>query len=543
PVFGREKSRAHKRPSIFCGAIDVSDNIPTKKKAMEGLVPTVKSLSEIYNPEELDVQTKRWKRLVSSFESRYGHSPTFISRSPGRVNIIGEHIDYSLYPVLPMAISADTIIAASYTETDATSPIYRLELANLEDDKFPAKEIDVPVGGDVDINAKVHDWTNYFKSGLRGALDPLRKRKGDGWRPVSMKVLMHGTVPVGGGLSSSAAFTTASALAVMVANGEESVDKTELTELAIVSERAVGVNSGGMDQSASVFSTRGSALHVQFVPSLKPTLVSFPQTSPQLTFLIAQSYVTSEKQVTGPIHYNLRVAECSLAAAYLHAVVNPPGTSLPADSSPLGISLASFGATQTPANDLDALVRLVEEKLPKTEGYTREEISQVLGISVAELEERFMTKFPVRASHFKLRQRALHVFSEARRVQRFMDLLIAANAENAGPAPASLNEKLGALLNETQDSCRELYECSCPEIDLICSVARKAGAYGSRLTGAGWGGCTVHLVPADKVDNVKDSLRKEYYEAKGVKEGQDAMVVSKPGSGSSLVRVAGFEYR
>ena len=56
---------------------------------------------------------------------------------------------------------------------------------------------------------------------------------------------MDGTVPAGGGLSSSAAFTSTSALAVMIANGEETVDKTELTELAIVSERAVGVNSGG----------------------------------------------------------------------------------------------------------------------------------------------------------------------------------------------------------------------------------------------------------------------------------------------------------
>lgn len=60
---------------------------------------------------------------------------------------------------------------------------------------------------------------------------------------------MDGTVPAGGGLSSSAAFVSASALAVLYANEEKKVDKTQLTELAIVSERAVGVNSGGMDQS------------------------------------------------------------------------------------------------------------------------------------------------------------------------------------------------------------------------------------------------------------------------------------------------------
>jgi len=208
-------------------------------------VPTAKTLSNIYNPEDLPTQSKRWSTLLSTFQSRYGHTPDFITRSPGRVNIIGEHIDYSLYPVLPMAISTDVLMAFSSAETDATSSTYQIEIANVEDERFPAKVFEVPVDGDVDIDARVHDWTNYFKCGLRGALDPLRKRKRDAWRPVSMKVLMHGTVPVGGGLSSSAAFTTASALAVMIANGEASVDKTELTELAIVSERAVGVNSGG----------------------------------------------------------------------------------------------------------------------------------------------------------------------------------------------------------------------------------------------------------------------------------------------------------
>src|SRR5689334_21839447 len=100
-----------------------------------------------------------------------------------------------------------------------------------------------------------------------------------------------------------------------------------------------------MDQSASVFSERGSALFVSFTPTLEARPVQFPKTNPELVFLIAQSFVTSDKFVTGPIHYNLRVVECTLAAAYLNAVLNPPGTQLPSDAAPLGISLHGFQET------------------------------------------------------------------------------------------------------------------------------------------------------------------------------------------------------
>jgi len=96
-------------------------------------------------------------------------------------------------------------------------------------------------------------------------------------------------------------------------------------------------------------------------------------------------------------------------------------------------------------------------------------------------------------------------------------------------------------MNATQTSCREDYDCSCPELDEICTIARKAGSYGSRLTGAGWGGCSVHLVPSDKVDAVKEAWEKEYYSKMDLTEEQKeaAVVVSKPGSGSAVYIVNG----
>jgi galactokinase len=309
-----------------------------------------------------------------------------------------------------------------------------------------------------------------------------------------------------------------------------------------------------MDQSASVLSEQGAALYVSFSPILDARPIKFPPTNPELCFLTAQSFVTSNKYVTGPIHYNLRVVEVSFAAAYLNAVANPPGTKLPEDAGPLGISLQGFHDTffyhHGPDSDysaaksisteeqLERLIELTSDTLTKEEGYTREEVASALGITVPELEARFTSKLPVRAERFKLRQRALHVFREAQRVLRFLTLLerpLHTGASDTTP----FNESLGALMNDTQDSCRDLYECSCPEIDQICRVARGAGAYASRLTGAGWGGCTVHLVPADKVAAVTDALEREYYSKMDLTQEQkeQAIVVSLPGRGSAVYSV------
>lgn len=310
-----------------------------------------------------------------------------------------------------------------------------------------------------------------------------------------------------------------------------------------------------MDQAASVFSEQGSALFVSFSPGLAARPVKFPPTHPELCFVIAQSFVTSNKQVTGPIHYNLRVVECSLAASYLHAVLNPPGTQLPTDAGPLGISLQGFhdtyfyshsgsdysaAKTVTKEEELKKLIALTEETLTQEGGYTREEIAKVLNITVDELEARFMAKIPVRAERFKLRQRALHVFSEAVRVLQFLTLL--ENPIHTGATDTtSFNVQLGDLMNATQDSCRDLYECSCPELDDICRIARSAGAYGSRVTGAGWGGCSVHLVPADKVAAVKLALEKEYYATRELtpEQKEGAVVVSRPATGSAAYFVKG----
>src|ERR1700760_44746 len=125
-------------------------------------VPTASSLEDIYPAEAVPLQAKRWESLLYSFKTRYQHPAEFISRSPGRVNLIGEHIDYSMYEVLPMAISADVLMAVSVVPGKS-----HFKIANV-DERFPAREFDVGPDGEVDIDAGGKDWSNYLKAALQG---------------------------------------------------------------------------------------------------------------------------------------------------------------------------------------------------------------------------------------------------------------------------------------------------------------------------------------------------------------------------------------
>jgi galactokinase len=343
----------------------------------------------------------------------------------------------------------------------------------------------------------------------------------------------------------------------MTANGVTKVNKKDLVELAIVSERYVGVSGGGMDQSASVFSLAGSATYVSFAPSLHVTALAFPKTDPELVFVVAQTFVQADKHATAPVNYNLRVVECTLAAAVLAKIFGLK-SELPKDTAPLGNSLRGFhevyfrekegvedinkSGIDDYQKQLETLYRLVDEYLPQEEGYTREEIASILELSVEDLNKRYMSRFQVRAERFKLRQRALHVFSEAERVTKFRQLM-SSYGDSAGGD--KVLKDLGDLLNQSQASCRDLYECSCPELDELCDLARGAGSYGSRLTGAGWGGGSVHLVPKDKIEKIKEVWVEKFYKNNwpdiSEEKLKEAVVVSEPSSGGYLYVVTGNE--
>ncbi|KAG8696383.1 galactokinase [Ceratobasidium sp. 394] len=134
------------------------------------------------------------------------------------------------------------------------------------------------------------------------------------------------------------------------------------------------------------------------------------------------------------------------------------------------------------------------------------------------------------AQPFHLYKSIKHVVEEALRVLEFRDVCL------HPPSDRSALQVLGEMMNASRTSCAAEFECSCAELDELVSVARGAGAVGSRLTGAGWGGCTVSLVRAGEVDEFMRKVREGYGPYRGLSEDKlhEAMFVTKPGAGATV---------
>ncbi|KAJ2768563.1 galactokinase, partial [Coemansia nantahalensis] len=258
-------------------------------------VPSYDALSDIYSSGLLK-HAARFQALIEEFIATYGARPDFIVRAPGRVNIIGEHIDYCGLPVFPMAIVPDFIIAVRATDRR------RIQLAN-RDPRYPACDYSCEPGSAVTINNTTHNWSNYFKCGYKGAVEALGCAG-----PRGMQCLVDGTVPSSAGLSGSSALVCCAALATMKANGRV-LPQPDVVAVAVASERYIGTNGGGMDQTISIMAQPHSAMFIEFDPALAVTPVPFPSTTPPIAFVIANTLVVSDKAVTAPVCYNLRVVE------------------------------------------------------------------------------------------------------------------------------------------------------------------------------------------------------------------------------------------
>lgn len=142
------------------------------------------------------------------------------------------------------------------------------------------------------------------------------------------------------------------------------------------------------------------------------------------------------------------------------------------------------------------------------------------------------------AQSFKLKQRAVHVWAEASRVlemRHICDTFTAVSIPESDVQAhhSSVAKQLGVLMLKSHESCQKLYECSCSELDDLVACAMKGGALGARLTGAGWGGCIVVLVPNEIVPTFRAHLTENYYEARGL-DAKAAIIESTPSAGADV---------
>jgi galactokinase len=159
-------------------------------------------------------------------------------------------------------------------------------------------------------------------------------------------------------------------------------------------------------------------------------------------------------------------------------------------------------------------------------------LSGILGIPESEVvKEYYVTKagqsYPEPPEGFQLKKRARHVISETQRVEASLSLL--------QEMPENAARQFGSLMNASHESCRDDYEISCPELEALVAAGRQAGSFGSRLTGAGFGGCTVNLIPAGTASEFMQEINRQYYEPRGLTDYRDNQFEFKPASGAGLL--------
>ena len=462
-------------------------------------VPIFNSLHDFAQGSE--VNEIRYKKLVENFTTKYGSPPKYLARAPGRVNLIGEHIDYCGYGVLPMALEQDIAMAFSPNNSDT------INVADVEE-QYAQRAIQIS-----SYTIEGVAWYNYFLCGFKGIVEEFKIEK-----PCGMDILTDGSIPPSAGLSSSSALVCCASLVTICVNNVALPTKKYIADLCARSERFIGTQGGGMDQAISFLAEPGQAMMIDFNP-LQCTEVSLPAGH---CFIIANCGVGMNKAAT--LSFNERVVECRLATKLLACAK--------------GIEWREVSKLMQVQQLLDFklqdMAALVKECLHE-EPYTKEEICQLLGIPNGTLVENALAEMSPQAKEaaerlkgFKLFQRASHVYQEAYRVVQFKN--IANSSEDSATAKGI---QLGELMNASHTSCSHLYECSCPELDQLVNVCTSDGALGSRLTGAGWGGCSVSLIAEGSLEGFLESVAANYYK-KPTGELEKSLFATKPGPGAAL---------
>ena len=375
-------------------------------------------------------------QAANLFRDAYGYEPRGVWSAPGRVNIIGEHVDYNGGPCLPIALPHRAFVALS-PRSDRTVRLVSTQTREAID----VLDLDV-IGPKGTPGELANHWTAYL-AGVAWALEQA------GYGPLpGFDAALWSCVPLGGGLSSSAALECATAVALDEVcglglagslEGPNDEGRKVLVEAAQAAENQIaGANTGGLDQTASLRCRQGHALALD-CRDMSARQVPFDLSAVGLELLVID---TRAKHSLADGQYGSRRADCEESARIL-------------------------GVGQlVDVEDLD-------------------EASAALG------DDRLVA-------------RTRHVVSEIARTRAFIELL------DEGPLEGMRLAVAGALMNDSHDSLRDDYEVSCEELDVAVEAARAAGAHGARMTGGGFGGSAIALVSADAVLDIAQAVARAY---------------------------------
>ncbi|KAK6729310.1 hypothetical protein RB195_006391 [Necator americanus] len=235
---------------------------------------------------------------IAVFQNVFGHSPVVRVFCPGRVNLIGEHIDYHGYGVFPIATEEGTETLAAPNGKGI------IRIANVNE-QYPEHTVSLPFEWS---GASPPKWYDYVLCGWKGVMERLNCDQ------IGFDLLVEGSIPPSSGLSSSSSLVCSAALTAWMIHTKEtfeSIRKEDLADLCAIAEHYVGTHGGGMDQAAEVLAVKGSALRIDFFP-LKSRVISLP---PLASFVVLHCGEALNKAATS--HYNERVSEGRLAGKLL----------------------------------------------------------------------------------------------------------------------------------------------------------------------------------------------------------------------------------
>ena len=430
-------------------------------------------------------------QLVDEFLARFpGAAPRWLVVTPGRINLIGEHTDYNGFPVMPIAIERAISIVV------APSDDRIVELRSARPDPYPDRRFEVST----DIEpCRAGDWGNYAKAAVESLARLWQEHGRDAAGLRGMRCMVHGDIPSASGLSSSSALVIASALSFAASSNQPELFETadarrELAERMALAEHYVGTQGGGMDQAVCMLAEPGHALRMDFFP-LRAHPIVFPE---GYVVLAAHSTVRASKAATQRLAYNRRVLECAIGKELLARRLNAPHAARLADL---------CHAEGAPA--LSQMTDVLSDIVEGAESFSTAQAARLFGVSPDEFADTQLRMkddsiMPEPADGLKVLPRCRHVFSEAARVEAAAACLACGDMD-----------ALGQLMDESHRSCAEDYEISVPELDQLVELMHAAGALGTRLTGAGFGGFAIALVETEAVDDVREKLAAEFYRPRG----------------------------